>query len=87
MAFLVDDLLLSPVRGMMFVLREIARQAEAERAAEERQCLAELSDLHRRLEEGGISEDAFDRQEHALLERLDHLRGTAPEADDDEAAN
>ncbi|BBU63947.1 hypothetical protein FM996_21170 [Methylosinus sporium] len=77
--FLIDDLLMAPARGMMFVLREIAKAAEAEREAEARQLLAELTTLHHRLENRELGEEAFERQENALLERLDRLRGKQQE--------
>ncbi len=75
---LIDDLLMSPVRGLMFVLREVAKSAEAEQEAEERTVMAQLSALHRALDNGEITEDAFDAQESRLLARLDHIRGTEP---------
>jgi hypothetical protein len=75
---LIDDLLMSPVRGLMFVLREVAKSAEAEEAAVERTVMAELSALHRSLDNGEITEEAFDAQESRLLAQLDHIRGTEP---------
>jgi hypothetical protein len=75
---LIDDLLLAPVRGLMFVLREVARQAEEEQANEERALMAELAALHRALEAGEVTEAQFDRREGELLTRLDRLRGQDP---------
>ena len=69
--FLLDDILLSPARGLMFVLREIKKAADAERAADKRNIMGELTALHRALDEGGLSEAEFDAREALLLERLD----------------
>ena len=72
---LIDDLLAAPLRGLMFVLREIDQAVQAEREAEERGIMAELTDLHRKLDAGRISEADFDAREAALLQRLERLRG------------
>ncbi len=68
---LIDDLLVAPWRGLIFVLREIEKAALAEKAAMERQLLSELSVLHRRLDQGEITETEFDAAEQVLLRRLD----------------
>lgn len=78
---LIDDLLLAPFRGLLFVLREITKAAEEERASEERAVMAELAALHRSLDDGQITEDAFAEQEARLLTRLDRLRGPEPGKD------
>ena len=72
---LIDDLLMAPVRGLMFVLREVARAADEEQTGEQRSVMAELVALHRAMETGQLTEDAFDAREAKLLERLDRLRG------------
>ncbi|MGD1035855.1 MAG: gas vesicle protein GvpG [Roseiarcus sp.] len=72
---LIDDLLMAPCRGLMFVLREIAKAAQEEQAAEKRAVMVELAALHRSLDSGRLTEEAFDAQETRLLERLDRLRG------------
>jgi hypothetical protein len=72
---LIDDLLMAPARGLMFVLREVAKSAREQRAGEQRTLLAELAELHRALDGGELTEAAFDAREAALLERLDRLRG------------
>jgi hypothetical protein len=75
---LIDDLLMAPVRGLLFVVREIAKAAEEESAADERTVMAELAALHRALDSGQLSEDAFDTREAELLEQLDRLHGKDP---------
>lgn len=72
---LIDDLLAAPLRGLVFVLREIDKAVQEERAADERRIMAELTGLHRRIEAGAIGEVEFEAAEQALLERLEVLRG------------
>ena len=72
--FLIDDLLASPARGLMFVLRKIDDAVQQEREAQEKGTMAELTALHRELDEGTITEEAFDAREHMLLRRLDEMQ-------------
>jgi hypothetical protein len=75
MMLLIDDLLMAPVRGLLFVLREVAKAAEEEQAGDQRAAMAELAALHRSLDSGELTENEFDVQEAHLLQRLDRLRG------------
>ena len=72
--FLIDDILLAPVRSIVWVARKVAEAAEQERAAEEEAISVELQELYRSLEAGRITESAFDAREKELLDRLDNLR-------------
>jgi hypothetical protein len=72
---LLDDLLAAPFRGLMFILSEINKAVEAEQEAEERRIMIELAGLHRRLDEGQLTEGEFEAEEQALLSRLDRLHG------------
>lgn len=72
--FLVDDLLLSPVKGILWVFREIHDAAQQELAGESEAITAALSELYMRLETGQISEAEFEAQEKVLLDRLDRLQ-------------
>ena len=78
---LIDDLLAAPLRGLFFVLKKIDAAVQAERALEERGIIAELADLHRKLDSNEITEADFEASEERLLRRLDSFRG-AGEADD-----
>jgi len=71
----IDSLLTAPVRGLLFILREVAKAAAEEQATEERNLRGELASLYRALETGQITEAAFDAREAPLLARLDRLRG------------
>jgi len=68
--FLLDDILLSPLRGALFVFQEIQKAAEAEEH-DSRPVVQELQDLYMLLETGKITEQEFDKQETVLLERLE----------------
>lgn len=72
--FLLDDLLLSPVKGVLWVFREIHDAAQQELAGESEAITAALSELYMKLETGQITEAEFDTQEKVLLDRLDRLQ-------------
>lgn len=72
--FLVDDLLMSPIKGVLWVFREIHDAAEQELAGEGEAITAALSELYMKLETGQITEEQFDAQEKVLLDRLDRLQ-------------
>ena len=72
--FLVDDILLSPAKGLLWVFREIHDAAQQELAGESETITAALSELYMRLETGQITESEFDAQETTLLDRLDRLQ-------------
>jgi BMFP domain-containing protein YqiC len=72
--FLVDDILLSPAKGLLWVFQEIHDAAQQELAGESEAITATLSELYMRLEIGQITEVEFDAQEKVLLDRLDRLQ-------------
>ena len=82
--FIIDDLLASPARGLMFVLRKINDAVQQEREAQEKASMAELTSLHRELDEGKITEQEFDARESVLLSRLDGIQND--DADDSDNA-
>jgi hypothetical protein len=73
--FLVDDLLLSPGSFLIWVMRKIHEAAQEELENDAVHITAELSELHRTLETGAISETQFDAREKELLDRLDRIHG------------
>ena len=81
---LVDDLLMFPIRSVLWIFREIHHAAQEELATEADSITAELSNLYMRLETGKISEQEFAAEEKTLLERLERTqkRGRGPEAED-----
>lgn len=81
---LVDDLLMFPIRSVLWIFREIHHAAQEELATEAESITAELSNLYMRLETGKISEQEFSVEEKILLARLERIekRGRGPEAED-----
>jgi hypothetical protein len=80
--FLVDDILLSPLKGLAAVCRKVEEAARQDLENQERQNMAALSELHRQLESGQIKEKDFDAQEARLLEHIEDLqRVLHPEGD------
>ena len=78
--FFVDDLLMSPIKGVLWVFKEIHDAAEQELAGEGEAITAALSELYMKLETGLITEEQFDAQEKVLLDRLDRLQAEAEAA-------
>ncbi|MGW6914177.1 gas vesicle protein GvpG [Kitasatospora sp. NPDC054939] len=72
---------LAPVRGTVWVLERVVEAAEDEYydpAPVER----ELAALEKALLAGDIDEEAFDRREDELLDRLDEIRARRQPEDD-----
>ncbi|MFH1080764.1 MAG: gas vesicle protein GvpG [Pseudomonadota bacterium] len=85
--FVVDDILLAPVRGLFWIFKEIRDAAEEEQANEAEAIPAKLSELYMMLETGQMTEAEFDAEEKELLDRLDAIKereGRGEEAEDDE---
>jgi hypothetical protein len=83
---LISDILLAPitgpVHGLKFVLNAIRENAEAESHGDEQSLREELVALNMRLELGEVSEEDFQAQEAAVLEKLKAIRAESgpPEA-------
>jgi hypothetical protein len=71
---LLDDLLLSPLRGLYWIFREIYNASRQELASEAEAITTELSELYMMLETGRITEPEFDAREKELLDRLDEIQ-------------
>jgi len=86
--FIIDDVLLFPVRSLMFIFREIHNAAQQEVANEAESIRIELGELYMMLETGRITEEEFDAKEEDLLRLLDELELEATEAGEEgEGAN
>lgn len=70
---IIDDILLFPVSGFLWVVREVYNAARQEMAAETETITAELMNLHRLFEAGHITSAVFDEREKELLDRLDEV--------------
>ena len=71
--FIVDDLLMAPAHGLLWIFQEIHRAAQEEMVSDAESVTAELSALYMRLETGKLTEEEFAAEEKLLLERLDKI--------------
>ena len=69
--FLLDDILLSPIKGLAAVCRKVEEAARQELEDQEKGAISALGELHRRLEMGQIDEKDFDLEETRLLEQIE----------------
>jgi len=69
--FLLDDILFSPVKGLMAIGRHVQETARQSVEDQERAIVAELTELYRLLESGRIGDDEFNTREAGLLDRLE----------------
>lgn len=82
--FLVDDILMAPFKGVLWIFEEIHKAAKQERQGESESITAELQKLYMLLESGSISEEEFDQREAHLLDRLDSLQEAGAVIEEDE---
>lgn len=73
--FLVDDILFSPVKGLMLVCRQVQEAARRDLEQQQKNAMGSLSELHAQLESGRIDEEQFDAAETTLLEKLESING------------
>jgi hypothetical protein len=76
MGFVFDLLtspVLGPIRGVHWLATKVAEAAEGE-LLDESKVRGELLELQMRLEMGEITEEEYDEQERALVERLNTIR-------------
>jgi len=71
---LVDDILLFPASGILWIFRAVNQAAQEATAGEAEALKSGLRDLYMMLETGMISEDEYDIREKVLLDRLENLR-------------
>ena len=70
---LVDDILLAPVQGILWIFREIHNTAMEEARNESESITQQLRSLYMQLETGKLTELEFDEQEKQLVDRLDQI--------------
>ena len=71
--FLIDDILLAPIKGVVWLGKKINDVVEKE-LYDEQSIKGNLMKLQLRLEMDEISEEEYKKQEKELLERLDAVR-------------
>ena len=79
--FILDDILLFPVRGIALVAEQVRKAATHEFESEADAVRNELRELYMMLEAGRISEEQFDAREKPLLERLDRIESRNADTD------
>lgn len=78
--FLIDDILLLPLKGVIWMGKKINEVAEKE-LTDEGPIKEKLMELQLRFELDEISEEEYNKQEQELLARLDTIR-TAKEKEE-----
>jgi len=69
--FLLDDILLSPLKGLALVCRKVHQAAQEDLERQEKEILAALAELHHLMDAGRIGDADFNVRESDLLDRLD----------------
>jgi len=77
--FLIDDILLAPLNGIIWLGKKINEVAEKE-FSDEGLIKEKLMQLQLRFEMDEISEDEYNKQEKELLERLEAIRKAKEES-------
>ncbi|MCX5815879.1 MAG: gas vesicle protein GvpG [Proteobacteria bacterium] len=72
--FIVDDIVLSPLKGLIWLSEKINDMVQRE-MSDEGLIKERLMELQLRFELDEIDEEAYTRQEKELLERLDAIHG------------
>ena len=81
---LIDDLLLSPFKGLLWIFKEIHEAARQEVENETEELKTALAELYMQLDTGQISEEEFTAEESRLLDRLEALEDENEEIEADE---
>ena len=79
--FLIDDIVMAPGSFLMWVMRKVHEAALEELENDTARIIAELSELHRKLETGAITEPQFEAREKELLDRLDRIHEQTEDPD------
>jgi len=76
--FLIDDILLAPVKGVVYIAKKIHELAKEELMDTEEKLKRELLDLQMLFETDQISEEEYQKKEKNILERLEALKEKTP---------
>ena len=82
--FLLDDILLAPMKGLAAVCRKVEEAARQDLENQEKATMSALGEIHRQLEAGQIDEKEFDLEETRLLEQIESLAKTLHPHDETE---
>ncbi len=83
---LIDDLLLAPFKGLLWVFEQVHDAAQEEMDAEADAITEQLRQLYLLVESGQLTEAQFELQERQLLDRLDRVREREGRSEDDAEA-
>jgi hypothetical protein len=71
--FILDDILLSPLKGLAWIAEKIDETAQGE-LSDEGKLMDKLMELQLRFELDEIDEEEYNKRESELLERMDAVR-------------
>lgn len=74
---IIDDILLAPVKGFLWICKKIQGMAEEELTDTEEKLKRELLDLQMLFETDQITEEKYKRKEDEILAKLEALREKA----------
>ena len=69
--FLLDDILLAPIKAVAAVCRKVQQAAQEDLEKEKKDILSNLAELHQLLDAGQIADEDFNVRECDLLDRLE----------------
>jgi hypothetical protein len=72
--FLLDDLILAPIKGLAAVCQKVHEAAQEDLEGQEKAVMTDLAELHHLLDAGQIGDDDFNVREGDLLDRLEAFR-------------
>ncbi|MBU4487152.1 MAG: gas vesicle protein GvpG [Candidatus Delongbacteria bacterium] len=71
---LIDDILCSPFKSLLWIFREIHNTVEKEIVSGEQAIKDELSEIYMMLETNQITEEEFESREKILLDRYEQIQ-------------
>jgi hypothetical protein len=72
--FLLDDILLSPIKGLATICQKVHDAAQEDLDQQEKAIMAQLAELYQQVESVGSEDSNFIDRENKLLDRLDAIR-------------
>ncbi len=81
--FVIDSILLSPMKGFMWIVRELHNAAQQEIKGEADQLTHRLSTLYMMLEANQVTQAEFESQEREILARLEAIEQASGDESDD----
>ena len=72
--FIIDDILLAPIKGVVYIAKKIHELAEEELVDTEEKLKRELLDIQMLFETDQISEEEYQKGEKDILGRLESLK-------------